>query len=164
MKKLIVFLVFLLIPITAKSQIYVSLYSETTESIKSQEIFLLTKVGIISNHIRVGVNYEYQFNTYYSRFSFELGRRLYIGTKIESTPTVNFGFIARDGDAFLSYGIGLENNYQLNKRFSLSLNLTLNSAQDLNFLNELYTGNKTTNYRGNAYIGVVFMLKDPEKY
>lgn len=153
----------------ATAQIYTSLSTEvinstvgSTDTDSRARAHLLLKLGVVSvDHVRVGVNIEYLHNSYYHKFAFEVGRRLYIGPKIEIIPTINFGFINRDGDALFTHGVGLETNYPITKKLGVSFNLTLSSRADLDLLSEMAGNARPYNYRANAFIGLVYEIVDP---
>lgn len=160
--KLIVALI-MMFTISSFSQPYVSVSSEVVNSTFGSsdtegngKLNFLVKAGVVADDIKVGLSISHLQSFYLQTFSFDVGRRLYIGQDIEITPAVSFGVINRDSQAFFYHGIELENNYFLIDKLAISLTLKLNSRSDLDYMGELMGGDRNRNYRSEIYLGVFY--------
>lgn len=145
-----ILLFFLLLTFTAFSQPFI------VTAIEPTSMTTTIRVGAVANNIKVGVNFDYQHAENLQKFTFDLGRRLYLGTNVEIIPTVEFGYINRDNDGFFTHGATLETAYFIKDNFAIVLIGNVYRRKDIDFYYE--SGN---NYRSILFIGLLYKFRDP---
>lgn len=143
-----ILLFFLLLTFTAFSQPYV------IAAIEPMSGTITARAGAVSDHLKVGVNFDYLQGESYQKFTFDVGRRFYLGANIEIIPTVEFGFINRDG-GFFTHGLGVETAYFIKENLGIVLIANINKRKDLDIYQ---SGN---NYRPNMFIGLLYKFRNP---
>lgn len=159
-----------LVSFTTIAQVQVSLSQETINTtFKTKQNGLDAsahyhlRVGMISNgEIKIGVNIESMEDAYFRSFSFDLGRRLFIGQNIEVIPAMEFGLIDRDFDGFFFYGANVEFDYFINDHIGIMLVIKANNRKDFDRLNEIYYNTTDAkHYSANVFIGIVYKFNNP---